>query len=514
MAAEQHTSSLSLAARILFRVILAPWYLIVFIFRLLYRFHIENPEKLPSEGPGIFCMKEPSLMGMFPSGYIAIKTIVPMVFRDPPTPLQAYMRDQLFSHSYMKNAFKLRDKYGIPVRIRPLTPHAAGKQALYLLEGVRCLQNDGLILMNPEGIGTWDGLPVPLGKSSAWLALHSGAPIIPAICTMGAYENWPSWQSFPSLRGRLAVRVGDPLYLSEGPMENVTDDDLVEATEKISEVFNRLSYGEGGIEGWVGTILQNGKVLDAVPEINPPTGLVPPEKWSVNPKSYPLSKRRVSLLLWRCPVCKVYDALDHERPWFRQELVRCQSCRTVWEFERIPYHDFRMRVIEGAPELVGLDMPLSIWNGVMKEGFKPVPVPAEDIDLVEGEEAYLQVDGALLKPHKPNQLFEDWEEQEAPKTQPQGQQTGAERVAIGAGKLTMTNKRLQWKGDQRIVDFYWTSVQAVHNWEPNVLGIVYGRAQYDIPLANEIGLKWVSHAGEILKHLAETEDHEYTISPY
>jgi len=46
------------------------------------------------------------------------------------------------------------------------------------------------------------------------------------------------------------------------------------------------------------------------------------------------------------------------------------------------------------------------------------------------------------------------------------------------------------------------------------LGIVYGRAQYDIPLANEIGLKWVSHAGEILKQLAETEDHEYTISSY
>ena len=236
MASEDRTEVKSLGAHIFFRVILAPWYLIVFIFRLLYRFHVENPEKLPSEGPYILCMKEPSLMGMFPSGYIAVKTILPMVLNQASIPLQAYMRDQLFALGYFEYAFKVRERYGFPIQIRPLTAHAAGKQALYLLEGLRCLQKGGLILMNPEGIPTWDGLPVPIGKSTAWLALHSGAPIYPAICSMGAYEIWPSWQKYPSLRGYLSLRIGDPIILSEEPLKNITDNDLDEGAEKILKV--------------------------------------------------------------------------------------------------------------------------------------------------------------------------------------------------------------------------------------------------------------------------------------
>lgn len=514
MASNETISSLPLLGQILLRLILVPWYLIVFVFRLLYRFYVENPEKLPSEGPFILCMKEPSLMGMFPSGYIAIRTILPLLLKKPPTPLMAYMRDQLFVYGYFDFAFKIRDKYGLPVQIRPLTAHSAGKQALYLLEGVRMLQNGGTIFMNPEGIPTWDGLPVPVGKSSAWLALHSGAPIIPAICTMGAYENWPSWQRFPSLRGRLAVRIGDPIVFPEITSENVTDDDLVQATEKISRVINQLSYGEGGVNEWVGPILQNGKSMDAPPQIIPPQKLVPPDQWAFDPKSFPLSKRTVSLLLWRCPVCKIDDALNHQRPLFGKEIISCQSCSTEWEFIRIVYHDFRMRIIDGTPELVGLDMPLSRWYEVMKADFKPVPVPAKDIDLIDDEEVYLQINQVRLKPHEPNQLFEDWDQQEAPKTQPGGQHIGAKRASIGEGQLTMTNKRLHWSNSQRIVDFYWASVNAVYNWEPNTLGVVYGRAQYDLQLANEIGLKWVSHAGEILKSLAESHDHKFTISPY
>ena len=186
----------------------------------------------------------------------------------------------------------------------------------------------------------------------------------------------------------------------------------------------------------------------------------------------------------------------------------------MWEFNRIAGHDFRMRIIEGTPELMGLDMPLSKWYEVMKYGFKPKPIRASGIELIDEEEVYLQIDGAPLKPHEPNALFEDWLEQEAPKTQPRGQHIGAKRVAIGVGSFFMTNKRLHWKDKNRIVDFYWLSINAVYNWEPNTLGIVYGSAQYDIQLANDIGLKWVSHAGEILKSLAENEDHQYTISPY
>jgi len=173
-----------------------------------------------------------------------------------------------------------------------------------------------------------------------------------------------------------------------------------------------------------------------------------------------------------------------------------------------------MRVCEGASELIDLDMPLSKWYKVMKQDFKLKPISATEMECLEGEEVYLAIDNVPLKPHKPNQLFENWEELEAPKTQPRGEHIGAKRVAIGTGNLTMTNKRLHWKSLQREINFYWTSVFAVYNWEPNVMGLVYGRAQYDIPLVNDIGLKWITHAGEILKSVAEQTGHEYTISPY
>jgi 1-acyl-sn-glycerol-3-phosphate acyltransferase len=514
MTDHKRSSTNSLGAQIFLRVILAPWYLIVFLFRLLYRFQVENIEKLPTEGPYILCVKEPTLMGMFPSGYIVINTFLPLFFTQPPTPLVAYMRDQLFDRGYFNYAFKLRDRYRFSINIRPLTAHAAGKQALYLLEGLRCLRNDGVVIINPEGIPTWDGMPVPIGKALAWLGLHSGAPIYPAICTMGAHETWPSWQKLPSVQGHVGIRVGDPLRLSDSPLENTTDDDLVVATKEISDIYNQLSYGEEGVEGWVGPLYHNGNQIDEPPSLEISQELIPPNQWPYNPVSLSLFKRGVSLLLWRCPVCKINDALEHERPWFRQEKIKCLSCSTVWEFNRIVDHDFRMRVFEGASELIDLDMPLSKWYEVMKQDFKLKPISATEMECLEGEEVYLAIDNVPLKPHKPNQLFENWEELEAPKTQPRGEYLGAKRVAIGTGNLTMTNKRLHWKSLQREINFYWTSVFAVYNWEPNVMGLVYGRAQYDIPLANDIGLKWITHAGEILKSVAEQTGHEYTISPY
>ena len=81
--------------------------------------------------------------------------------------------------------------------IKPLMPEGAGRLALGLLDGVKVLRAGGLVNINPEGDTTWDGRPLWPGKALAWLALHTAAPIVPALASIGAYDLAPAWSPIP-----------------------------------------------------------------------------------------------------------------------------------------------------------------------------------------------------------------------------------------------------------------------------------------------------------------------------
>lgn len=496
-------------------LVAAPWYVFVFFFRIFYGFRLENRKRIPKEGPFILILKEPGIIGLFTTGYTSITIITPMILKDPPTPAISFMQDLLFHMPYFSKLRDINERYGWQLDVRALIPHGGGGPiALGLLDALHILRDRGIVVMNPEGDMRWDGLPMTIGKGAAWMGLHSAAPIVPALCTIGAYEIWPVWRLRPFPRGRVSVRVGEPFKVSETPLEKITDEDLDAATERIQKIYNELTYGEGGVEAWVGPILHSGKTIEEPPSLQPPENLLTREKWKHDPSEVSVAMKGVSGLLWRCPICFTNDSLFHRRPLFRTNTVKCQACETVWNLSAKAGNDFRMRIVAGQPEWIGLDMPLSTWYAKMKEDFRPVPIQTAGIDLMDDEEVYLEAAYANLEPHAPNELFSGWSEKEVPSSQPRGVQELGDWDSIGVGRLLLTNRKLLWKNEQRELDLFWPKTTAIHNWGINTLGIRYGSARYRFTLGSEAGIKWLSYAGAMAQKAAEQHGHKIVVAPH
>lgn len=497
----------SLRSSILKALYKAPWRLVAFIFRFLYGFHVEGVENIPPEGPFILVLTEYSLIGMFVSGWISVVLLTAL--EQKPGSSMSYMLDQMFAFSYFRKLLD-RPDWG---RYAALIPHSAGRLALSLVDGYRILRDGGIVILNPQGDGPWDGRPLPIGHSLAWLGLHSAAPVVLALCSVGAYEIWPRWQMWPSLRGRVVLRVGQPFKLCDTPQEQVTDEDLAQATARIRAEYDGLCYGPGGVAEWIGPPLRDGVPVEQPIQLRPVSESVDVRP-TVSDAQMPSWKRGIALLLWRCPVCRTNDGLIHQRPLFRPQTVGCQACDTRWEVRHVPGKDFRLKVVAGPPDLVGLDMALSTWYDEMKRDFQPSPIPVSGLDLLPDEEVYLEASDVSLLAHQPNALFEGWTGREPPQALLPGRPQLGDWASVGEGRLVLTSQRLLWQGPQGELDFKWSSVTAVYLWFVNTLGIRYGTARYRLPLGQEVGLKWLTYAGTLARQAAGRSGYELTVSPF
>lgn len=470
--------------RFLGALIQAPWSLANGLGRLLYGFQTTGLEKIPRDGPYIVWLTEPGLVGMIVSGYVSIKVLKPEL--DKGTDNVNFFHEELFQVPYFRRLEDVAGKY------RPLVPHSAPQLAKGMLDGYRVLLNNGIVIHNPQGDATWDGRPTAFGRIAAWLALRTGAPIVPILCSIGAYEIWPRWQRMPSRNGRFKVTVGDPFRLCDRPLNRVTGQDLEEANARILAHFERIHYGPDGLAGWIGPVLRNGVEVTEPVQLRPPSrplAQVPPSQVNYN-------RRGVVQLLWQCPMCRTNDALLHRRPRFQPETVSCQACGTVWDFQRMPGRDFRMKVLEGSPAVVGLDMALSSWYEHMKVNFCPTPMPVVDVKLLPGEEVYLEAPNVTLSPYLPNPLLDGWVQREAPKKQADWLEV-AKWESLGEGRLLVTSHRVLWQAPRREIDFWWREVTAVSQYLGSTLALHYGSAKYRLRLDNEAVLKWLHHMGEL-----------------
>jgi 1-acyl-sn-glycerol-3-phosphate acyltransferase len=492
---------ITLRQRLLF---IAPWHLAAGLFRLAYGFHVEGAEHAPRQGPFILAISEHSLIAMLVSGWIALVQFEE-AFRRTPGNVVAYMQEELFALGFFRKAFseKSAGKYAA------LVPHSAGRLAFNLLDGYKALQAGGIISLNPEGDMPWDGRPLPIRHALAWLALHTAAPIVPALCSPGAYDIWPRWQLLPSRRGNLVLHIGKPFKLTETPRAQVSERELEECSQFLAQQFIELRYGPKGIAGWMGAPRKNGVVLTAPVKIAHVSVPLP-----ANFKRLPMLKQGIAQVLWRCPICRTDDALFHKRPWFRTPTVECQVCGTRWKIQRVIGKDFRLQVIDGAPDLIGLEMSLAAWYDEMKKGFMLVPQKQADTPVAPGEHVYLQADGVKLLPYRPNALFETWDAREPPKTQLPGRHAMADWQSIGEGRLTLTNERMLWQSPQRELDFQWSSISSLTIWLINTLGVRYGTAPYRFDLGTENGLKWMTYAGTLAQRAAEKAGRKIQLSPF
>ena len=164
----------------------APWRLAAGLFKLLFGFSIEGFENIPEQGSFLIAVTEYAIACTLTDGHV-VNEVVNHRFAGQPEKTMSYMQEEMWTMAYFRNT--ARD--ASVGRIRALQPHAAGRLALGLLEGVPVLRGDGIVIMNAEDDMAWDGRPLPMGKAMAWLTLHTAAPTVPLVATPGAYDVWP-----------------------------------------------------------------------------------------------------------------------------------------------------------------------------------------------------------------------------------------------------------------------------------------------------------------------------------
>lgn len=119
---------------------------------------------------------------------------------------------------------------------------ARGLSAGELLRAHHLLLQGEAISIAPEGEYTWDGrLQYPLLPGTTWLALRTGAPVVPVISS-GGYDLQPRWHmGRMRLTGRLTIRVGQPLALGSGAASYPSHEALEAANQRLWEAMARLS---------------------------------------------------------------------------------------------------------------------------------------------------------------------------------------------------------------------------------------------------------------------------------
>ena len=479
----------------------APWFGAAALFRLIYGFKVVGEENFPRKGPFILNLNEYSLPAMLVSGWIAI-VLQQQVMETTPEAIQSFMMEELWSFGYFSSLPTQGDS-----PLKPLMPQGAGRLALGLLDGIKALKAGGQVTLNAEGDGTWDGRPLVPGKALAWLALHTAAPIVPALASIGAYDIGPPWRLVPRLTGRMTLNIGKPFKLVSEPMGVVTPEDIKAANERIFDELNKVRFLPGTMEDWAGPPTRNGAPINRNLVLKPAHAPVIP--WPDAEKDHAKAWRRgVAQLLWRCPMCKTEGSMLHKyRILGGQGKVRCRACGTRWELKRIPHHDFRMIVKDGHPDMVGLDMPLTKWYDKAREGFELKPIEVSGMKLRPDEEVYLALDGVKFSAYKPSPLFDGLTSGEAPASVVPGARDYADHAVLGEGRLLVTSERLIWRGPEAELTFKWPCITAA-NMFMTTLYIRYGPAPYRFNLGEQIPLRVITYVGTLAKRAAEVDGHE------
>ena len=114
--------------------------------------------------------------------------------------------------------------------VKALSANRDGKDVRVLLDSLKCLKNDDKLVIFPEGTrNKTDAEMLPFHHGAAMMAIMAQAPIIPIVI----YKK-PKWF-------RMAhILVGDPILFEEYFNTKLTEEDYVEADNKIRDIMLRL----------------------------------------------------------------------------------------------------------------------------------------------------------------------------------------------------------------------------------------------------------------------------------
>jgi 1-acyl-sn-glycerol-3-phosphate acyltransferase len=211
--------------------------LLVPVSRVAFRPVIEGREHVPREGPVILAANHLSFLDSF---------LVPLV---APRQVVFLAKDDYFTRPGVGGRLTgatLRGLGAVPV------PRGAHRAAQAALETALGLLNEGRAFgIHPEGSRSRDGRLYRGRTGVAWLAIASGAPVVP-VALLGTERIQPVGASFPR-PGKVTVRFGAPLYFSApagsaGRARREATDQIMEEIRKLSGqeaagCYNELSAG-------------------------------------------------------------------------------------------------------------------------------------------------------------------------------------------------------------------------------------------------------------------------------
>jgi 1-acyl-sn-glycerol-3-phosphate acyltransferase len=118
------------------------------------------------------------------------------------------------------------------------------------LDASLAVLNEGMAFgIYPEGTRSLDGRLYRGRTGVAWLALTSGAPVVP-VALAGTQDIQPVGKRLPRVR-RVTVRFGEPLDFSDrremkpvGPVRREVTDEIMDAIHKLSGQTRVAAYNE------------------------------------------------------------------------------------------------------------------------------------------------------------------------------------------------------------------------------------------------------------------------------
>lgn len=206
------------------------------ISRVAFRPVVEGREHVPAHGPVILAANHLSFLDSF---------IIPLM---TPRPVTFLAKAEYFTGTGLKGRLTrslLTGLEAIPVQ---RGGHRAAQESLEL--ALEVLQRGGAFGIHPEGSRSRDGRLYRGRTGVAWLALASGAPVVP-VAVLGTDRIQPVGARLPR-PGRITVRFGEPLRfeqppgLSVGRARRQVTDDIMAAIQRLSGQptaadFNELS---------------------------------------------------------------------------------------------------------------------------------------------------------------------------------------------------------------------------------------------------------------------------------
>ncbi|GGL96611.1 1-acyl-sn-glycerol-3-phosphate acyltransferase [Micromonospora yangpuensis] len=201
------------------RSVLAP------LVRLLFRAEVRGGENIPRQGPVILAVNHLSVLDSF---------VVPLV---APRPVAFLAKAEYFRQPGVKGWLLRTVLTAVDAVPVPRGGHRAAQAALDAALGV--LAAGQAFGIHPEGSRSRDGRLYRGRTGVAWLALASGAPVVP-VAVGGTDRIQPVGARLPR-PGRLTVHFGTPLRFTPPPTGAAGGRARRAATDEIMAAIRELS---------------------------------------------------------------------------------------------------------------------------------------------------------------------------------------------------------------------------------------------------------------------------------